>query len=63
VLECRTMPVIIDQNACNGCESCIEACPNDAIELVEGKAKVIEDDCIDCGLCEDQCPEEAITME
>lgn len=55
------MPVTIDQEKCDGCECCIDECPSDAIELVDGKAHLKEDDCCDCGSCVEVCPTGAIT--
>ena len=40
----------------------MEACPNNAIGLREGKAVVVERDCIMCGTCVDICPEDAISL-
>ena len=56
------MAVVIDKDKCNGCGSCKEACPVDAIK-VEEKATVDADTCIDCGTCVDECPEEAISLD
>lgn len=57
------MPAKVDLEKCNGCESCVEECPSDAIELVEDRAVVDANTCIDCGVCVDACPEQAITTE
>jgi Fe-S-cluster-containing hydrogenase component 2 len=57
------MPAIVDKEKCNGCESCVDECPSEAISMNEGKAVVNEETCVDCGACVDACPEEAITME
>ncbi len=57
------MPAKVDAEKCTGCESCIEACPSEAI-VMEGKKAIIKpDDCVDCGVCVDECPVEAISME
>jgi len=50
----------VNQAMCTGCEVCIEECPVDAIELVEGKGFIKNELCIRCGKCHDSCPEEAI---
>lgn len=57
------MPAKVDQGTCTGCESCVDACPSEAIEMKNGKAFVVADKCVDCGVCVDECPVEAISME
>lgn len=57
------MPAVVDQEKCEGCGDCVESCPSEAIEIVEGKAQVKEDDCADCGACVDECPTEAISID
>jgi len=42
---------------CNGCGLCIDECPAEAIELVDGKARIDQDRCILCGYCAPVCPE------
>lgn len=50
----------INKEMCTGCELCIQACPVEAITLVEDKASINDDLCIRCGRCHDACPEEAV---
>ena len=57
------MAAIVDSEKCTGCESCVESCPLDAIEMKDDIAVVDEDTCGDCGACVDACPVEAISME
>ncbi len=57
------MPAKVDKKKCNGCESCMEDCPSEAIKIVDGKAEIDIDACVDCGVCVDACPDEAITMD
>ena len=57
------MPAVVDTDKCDACESCVEECPTECIEMVEGKAKVDEDECGDCGSCVDVCPNEAISLD
>jgi ferredoxin len=53
----------IDEAKCNGCGICITACHEGAIELVEGKAKLISDIyCDGLGDCLKGCPTDAIEI-
>lgn len=47
---------------CSGCKSCMEACPNDAIDYSETdrKARINEEKCLTCGYCTSRCPRFAI---
>jgi MinD superfamily P-loop ATPase containing an inserted ferredoxin domain len=55
--------VKIDEAKCNGCGICIDACHEGAIELVNGKAKLISDVyCDGLGACLPGCPEGAIEI-
>lgn len=56
------MTVKIDSGKCTGCGSCVDACPVDALKLVDEKAVVDADVCIDCGTCVDECAVEAIEL-
>ena len=54
----------IDGRKCNGCGLCIPACPEGAIQLIDGKARLISDLCCDgLGACLGHCPEGAIAIE
>ncbi len=54
----------IDEEKCNGCGACADACHEGAITMVEGKAKLIRDDyCDGLGNCLPACPTNAITFE
>ncbi|MHA1256380.1 MAG: ATP-binding protein [Promethearchaeota archaeon] len=53
----------INQDKCIGCETCIEKCQFDALQMNDNnKAERINDDCMGCGLCAYHCPENAISM-
>jgi len=53
----------IDENKCNGCGLCINACHEGAIELINGKAKLISDEyCDGLGDCLPKCPTDAIKI-
>jgi len=54
----------IDEEKCTGCGHCVEACKEGAIELVDGKAKLVREDyCDGLGACIGHCPAGAITIE
>lgn len=54
----------IDEEKCVGCGLCADACHENAIAIVNGKAKLIRDDyCDGMGDCLPHCPAEAITFE
>lgn len=51
----------IDENKCNGCGLCAQACHEGAIGMVDGKAKLLRDDyCDGLGDCLPVCPTDAI---
>ncbi len=53
----------IDEEKCNGCGACAEACHEGAIDMVNGKAKLLRDDyCDGLGDCLPTCPTRAITF-
>jgi electron transfer flavoprotein alpha subunit len=53
------MPIIVNLEKCNGCETCLTTCPFDAIEIKDGKA-YINEYCNSCKACLSTCPEGAI---
>ncbi|MBZ4671456.1 MAG: ferredoxin [Oscillospiraceae bacterium] len=54
----------IDEEKCNGCGLCVNACHEGAIGLVDGKAKLLRDDyCDGLGNCLPVCPTNAISFE
>lgn len=56
--------VHIDEDKCNGCGLCVPACHEGAIQIVEGKARLLEDFlCDGLGDCLGECPEGAIRIE
>ena len=53
----------IDEEKCNGCGACAEACHEGAIGMVNGKAKLLRDDyCDGLGDCLPTCPTGAISF-
>ncbi len=54
----------IDDEKCNGCGLCIPNCPEGAIQMIDGKARLISDlFCDGLGACIGHCPEGAIEIE
>ena len=47
---------------CLGIGSCAHICPFDAIELVDGIARILPEKCVACGLCVDVCPKNLIEL-
>jgi ferredoxin len=55
--------ISIDDNKCTGCGQCIPDCPEGAIQLIDGKARLISDlFCDGLGACIGTCPEGAICV-
>ena len=56
--------ITIDEEKCTGCELCIPNCPEGAIQIIDGKARLVSDLlCDGLGACLGHCPEDAITIE
>jgi len=56
------MVAIVNKDECIGCGVCVDACPSDAIKMVDDLAVIDEELCVDCGACVDECPNDAISM-
>ncbi len=53
----------IDEEKCDGCGQCIPSCAEGALEIVDGKAKVIADRyCDGLGACLGECPQDALRI-
>jgi len=54
----------IDEDKCNGCGACVPACAEGALQIIDGKAKLISETyCDGLGACLGECPQGAITIE
>jgi len=54
----------IDEAICNGCGDCIPNCHEGALQIIDGKARLVSElMCDGLGACVGHCPLDAITME
>ncbi|HPQ45574.1 MAG TPA: 4Fe-4S binding protein [Syntrophales bacterium] len=54
---------VIDQDACSGCEICMDRCQMGAVTMNDDDvAQVNPERCIGCGLCVTTCPTEALRL-
>jgi len=54
----------IDEDKCNGCGVCVPSCHEGALQIIDGKARLISDlMCDGLGACLNHCPEDAMTIE
>jgi NAD-dependent dihydropyrimidine dehydrogenase PreA subunit len=54
----------IDESLCNGCGQCIPACAEGALQIIDGKARLVSEIyCDGLGACLGTCPQDAITIE
>ena len=56
--------ITIDESRCNGCGQCIPNCPEGALQIIDGKARLVSDlFCDGLGACIGHCPQGAISVE
>ena len=56
--------VHIDEELCDGCGACIPSCHEGALQMIDGKARLVSDlMCDGLGACLGHCPQGAITIE
>ena len=54
----------IDEEKCNGCGLCVEACHEGALQIIDGKARLVSESyCDGLGACLPECPTGAISIE
>ena len=54
----------IDEELCNGCEACVQGCHEGALQMIDGKARMVSElFCDGLGACIGECPVGAITLE
>ncbi len=60
----RRQIVRIDEEKCNGCGQCVPACAEGALQIVDGKARLVSEIyCDGLGACLGECPEGALMIE
>ncbi len=52
----------VEEELCTGCETCVDRCQMEAVEVIDGISTVLLNRCIGCGLCVTTCPTEAIQL-
>jgi NAD-dependent dihydropyrimidine dehydrogenase PreA subunit len=56
--------VTVDKDKCTGDGECVDVCPVDVYQLIEGRAEPVnEDECLGCESCVEVCDFDAITVE
>jgi len=56
--------VKIDEDLCDGCSNCVPECAEGALQIIDGKARLISDlFCDGLGACLGECPKNAICIE
>ncbi|MFC1998355.1 ATP-binding protein [Chloroflexota bacterium] len=56
--------VKIDEEKCDGCGACVPGCAEGALQIIDGKAKLVSEVyCDGLGACLGECPQDAITIE
>jgi NAD-dependent dihydropyrimidine dehydrogenase PreA subunit len=54
----------IDETKCDGCGICCNGCPEGALQLIDGKARLVSEiTCDGLGACVAECPQDAISVE
>ncbi|TDA68541.1 MAG: 4Fe-4S dicluster domain-containing protein [Clostridia bacterium] len=60
----KRLVINIDEDKCTGCGICVPGCAESALQIVDGKARLVSAAlCDGMGACIEQCPEGALTVE
>ncbi|MFW9850947.1 MAG: ATP-binding protein [Candidatus Thorarchaeota archaeon] len=60
----RRLLIQIDEERCTGCGLCVTSCEEGALQVIDGKAKVVSESfCDGLGACIGHCPEDALTLK
>ncbi|MFH1302071.1 MAG: ferredoxin [Planctomycetota bacterium] len=54
----------VNEDKCEGCEECVDVCPVEVFEMVDGKSSPVNaEECLGCESCIEVCEPGAITVE
>lgn len=55
--------IVIDEEKCDGCGNCVPACVEGALQIIDGKARLVKESyCDGLGACLGDCPQGALTV-
>jgi NAD-dependent dihydropyrimidine dehydrogenase PreA subunit len=61
--ESKMVKIVVDNDKCTGCGTCVDTCPVAVFEVKDGKSVPVKpEECLVCRACEVQCPENAIQV-
>jgi len=55
--------ILIDEERCCYCGSCVAVCPQNIIELIDTYLRIDHQKCINCGICVKGCPVGVLTLK